>query len=342
MTEASPITHKETPFPQEIVLPTEIRGPLIDGSTQALANIIELDKDSNGYVVKEDAPDIVIIPLRSARLTAEPVRTFLEKHQGQIAGDLPVFLESPIGKVIPASYIDSLDSKGVDADDAEELNIGDVLDDFNTWVADPDNTVTQPIITDIRNANKKRDKEVSRVLVLDDAVGHIVDANQGTGETLTYTAPAILKAALGESITISTQAVLPDNAGAWEYSIVDENFPGIESKATRFFMHELMKGTLDARTLQREGQFIPNQSERKWLLDTLDEKQSEKGYPILTISDRDTLRMLEHLTWQFNQSEKRFSIVEKLEEQYGLENLLELPQLTKKSFESTASEIKIN
>ena len=342
MTEASPIDHKENPFPQEIILSNEARNNLIAGSSKALSTIIEPEKDSGGYVVKKDAPDIVLLPLRSASLTAEPMQEFLKTHQDKITGDLPEILESPIGKVIPALYIDHLVSEGMDEDDAEKLDIGTVLDEFNTWVADPNNAVTRPIILDIKTTETNNGEEISHILVLDDAVGKVVDADAGTGETLTYTAPAILRVALGDDITISSQVVLPDNAGAWEYAIVDENFPGVDSKATRFFMHELMKGTLDARTLQREGQFIPDQKEREEFMDTLKTKRSSENSPIIKITDRDSLKMLEQLTWQFNQSEERFSIVENLEEEYGLENLLALPKLTKKAFASLASEVTIS
>jgi hypothetical protein len=330
MTEASTnintdtLSSRENSFPNEIILSREIRDPLIASSSEV------------------DAPDIIILPQRSAILTAEPMREFLKTHQDKITGDLPKIVESPIGKVIPALYIDHLVSEGMDEDVAEDLDIGTVLDEFNTWVVDPDNKTTGPIISDLKTAETEHSKKISHVLVLDDAVGQVVDSEAGTGETLTNTAPAILKAALGDNIRISSQAVLPDNAGSWEYAIVDENFPGLDSKATRFFMHELMKGTLDARTLKRECQFTPNKADFNWLTDTLDKKLTNQNSPILAISDHDTLRMLEILTWQFNQREERFSIVKELENKYGPENLLKVPELTKKAFASPASEITIS
>lgn len=306
-------TRVEHKFPEKIKIPDTLKDEIVSGLRIAKNKILEY------------SPQVVIVPLRSARLLVAPLIKHF-KDEGET--EIPKFVEAAIGKIIPAIWTDDMITDFLMNEDlAEDSDVQDYPGLFHQWITKHGNQVVEPIVSQLREGTDGQ--EISTVFILDDA--------PGTGETLSFTAPEIIYSAYGDDIQISTQNVLSSGVN-WESQIIQENFPDEEMGPVKHFLKELTKGQLDSRQLIREGQFIADVEERKWFMDEV-KKRSSKESPMIEISDKDTLRLLEDITWQFYTGEKKVKIVEVLCKKYGQDNLLKLSKMVFSSIEDLSGKI---
>jgi hypothetical protein len=103
----------------------------------------------------------------------------------------------------------------------------------------------------------------------------------------------ILKAAYGPDVSYETvlefQEPLPRGKG-WEQLIIDENYPGI-TKGQRHVLHELIKGLLDRRILERERDFI-HDPEARSEYDRELARLSKPGEDFIPVTDVGALKLL--------------------------------------------------
>ncbi len=314
----------EKPMPMELKLPEAVRQEAVKGATRILKSLGTYDPESDTFKIHENRPDAVLVLLRSARLPLETVRAYLGSHR--IEGELPPIIETGIGKAgVSVFFSDHHEGLGHDTeeDDSDIETLKDPT--YQEWLDMEDNSVVKHIVHGLQSAVSPAPR---RLLVVDDA--------RGSGITFEKTLPPILKAAYGPGVSYETVLEFPEplpRGKGWELSIIDENFPGV-TKGQRHILHELIKGLLDRRILEREREFIHDPQARKEYDREL-ARLSKPDEDFIPITDEGAIKLLAYHSKLYTLDEQGVTATDlyrSLENTFGTGYLLQLPELAKNAF----------
>jgi hypothetical protein len=177
-----PASHEVASMPIEIVISPELSKELTESSIRVLKRLVRWDEETQKFILREDAPELVIIPLRSGPIAAAGITDFLHRHGIQYLGLVD---DVTIGREIQREFAEYFEQYAKEhnilSDEGEKLYADEVPEprywtrpdvqmEFSRWIAREDNISVRPVILRLRQAQhaNTRLKGASCVFFVDD------------------------------------------------------------------------------------------------------------------------------------------------------------------------------
>lgn len=177
-----PTSREVATSPIEIQISPELTQELTESSVHVLKRLVRWDEGTQKFVLREDAPELVIIPLRSGPIAAAGVTEFLHRHGVQYPGLVD---DVTIGREIQREFAEYFEVYAKEhhilAQNGEKLYSDDVVEkdywtrddiqqEFSRWIAREDNSRVHPAILRVRQARQMGavTKGLAHVLLVDD------------------------------------------------------------------------------------------------------------------------------------------------------------------------------
>lgn len=296
---ARQVTEKLSPTGLEIKIPEGVKQDFREGVTRL------------GETLATQKPDLVIVLQRSGSLFKPTVQ--------RLMGDSgPKIIEANIGGEISGVYSDQLFEEGSPATHGTKeeacdpnLLIERTSDQYSLWLKGGGNkrveTQLKEVVDGIRS-DVGENGLIKRVLVVDDA--------SYAGDTLRFTAPVLVKMALGEEVEVIGQTIITKN-NRWLTMTLAETFGPTIDQEEAMFIYNTSKGSLDILDLEAVGL---EKDQRVF------ERESRGLVPI---TDTPTLELLEEYLLRKNKSDR---VLAKLREKFSDDFLIHLSSKISEAF----------
>lgn len=255
---SSPVRNTwETPTMQarEVVWPPKILDEFRQGTLNALKRLISVE---NGRLhMREGAPEVVALPLRSGPLAATAFLGVL--RSGEVAGPIPHVVMPDAGRPLMWEYHDYMD----EVEDNDDPMIHDFyfhedevenIAAFNAWI---DRTGYENYKQPIYRAAERLKVELGgvtpeQVFVVDDLSQH------GITKLMTT---ALFGLATGSSPSMEVAPIFPLRRIVWDRDLMSATFPEMNKDQTGF-LAEIIRGTLNVKELRPPSEWRANKGEQ--------------------------------------------------------------------------------
>lgn len=264
---------------RELVWPSEIRREFRIGTQKALLQVVnEVD---GSLEVRSDAPEVIMLPLRSGPLAASAFLHVL--RSSEVRGQLPQIIKPEASRALMAYYIDYMDEVEDDEDPMLQdyyFEGADNVAAFNRWLdSEGFAEYKRPIYRAAEELKETLgDCVPERVLVVDDLVQY--------GTTSRVLLASLIRLATGSAPVIEVTPIFKNIS--WDHKIIQATFPEID-RQQELFLIEVLRGTLNSKDLHSGLQFLADIREREAAQQLLDELVRIQGSDFIPISTRSLL-----------------------------------------------------